>query len=265
LYAEAVRYWQQAGQHTNQHSAHVEMIAHLSKALPVLQLLPENPERGEQELRLHLGLGSAWITSKGYAAPEVGYEFTRANEPSAKVDNTTLRFSVFSGLYVFYEARGQYHVVRRLAERYLPLAERLNEAYALRPVHTALGHVTLWMAELSTAQEHLEQAIALYDLQKNTPFASFVWHDAIVLSLGCLALTLWLRGYADQAQEKMDKAVALDQELAHSHTLVFALDFSALLQNSPRNGTEACTMAETGLTIAIEQGFSFWVGPVTLQ
>src|SRR5262249_34693800 len=45
LIEHALPYWQRAGQRAAQQSAHQEAIAHLSKALEVLQLLPALPER----------------------------------------------------------------------------------------------------------------------------------------------------------------------------------------------------------------------------
>ena len=45
LAAQAVGYWQQAGERSNARSAFVEAIAHLTKGLAVLQTLPDTPAR----------------------------------------------------------------------------------------------------------------------------------------------------------------------------------------------------------------------------
>jgi predicted ATPase len=52
LSKQAILYWQKAGQRASQRSAHVEAIAHLSKALDLLKTLPDTPERTQQELTL---------------------------------------------------------------------------------------------------------------------------------------------------------------------------------------------------------------------
>ena len=50
LMAQAIPYWQRAGQRAIERSAHLEAIAHLTKGLEVLRTLPDTPERAQQEL-----------------------------------------------------------------------------------------------------------------------------------------------------------------------------------------------------------------------
>ena len=56
--AQAVPYWQRAGQRAIERSAHVEAVAHLTQGLDVLMTLPETRERARHELALRLGLGN---------------------------------------------------------------------------------------------------------------------------------------------------------------------------------------------------------------
>jgi predicted ATPase len=44
-YAQAVGYWQQAGQRAMQRSANVEAVAHLSQGIELLTILPDTPAR----------------------------------------------------------------------------------------------------------------------------------------------------------------------------------------------------------------------------
>src|SRR5262249_22734362 len=50
LNAQAVSYWQKAGQSAVQRSAHVEAIAHLRQGLELLKTLPETPQRLQREV-----------------------------------------------------------------------------------------------------------------------------------------------------------------------------------------------------------------------
>src|SRR5262245_29141108 len=70
LCAQALPYWQRAGQHAIERSAYLEAIAHLTKGLEVLATLPDTPERTRHELDVQLALGPALMISKGWAAPE---------------------------------------------------------------------------------------------------------------------------------------------------------------------------------------------------
>ena len=56
---QAVIYWQRAGQHASDRSAHVEAISHLNAGIELLKTLPETPERIQHAVTLHIALGAA--------------------------------------------------------------------------------------------------------------------------------------------------------------------------------------------------------------
>ena len=72
LSAQAIPYWQQAGQHALQRSAPAEAIAHLTQGLAVLTTLPETPERLQQELDLQVALGHGVACHQGECGPRGG-------------------------------------------------------------------------------------------------------------------------------------------------------------------------------------------------
>ena len=59
---QAMAYWHQAGQRASGRSAHVEAVAHLTKGLEVLQMLPETTERTQRELAFQVSLGRGFTT-----------------------------------------------------------------------------------------------------------------------------------------------------------------------------------------------------------
>ena len=87
LYAQAIPYWQRAGQRANERSAHAEAISHLTKGLEVLSTLPDTPARAQQELALQITLGLAFIATRGQAAPEVGHTYSRSRELCRQVED----------------------------------------------------------------------------------------------------------------------------------------------------------------------------------
>ena len=72
LPAQAIPYWQRAGQRAVERSANVEAISHFTKGLELLKTLPETPERTQQELTLQLALGSPLLMLKGPYGPGSG-------------------------------------------------------------------------------------------------------------------------------------------------------------------------------------------------
>src|SRR5207302_7126070 len=85
LTEKAIGYWLKAGLRSRERSAEVEAIAHLMKGLELVEALDESPERDARELELLSPLGTAYIASRGYAAPEVGPVFQRARELCERV------------------------------------------------------------------------------------------------------------------------------------------------------------------------------------
>ena len=104
--AQAIPYWQRAGQRAIERSANAEAIQHLTTGLALLATLPETPARAQQELDLQLALGPAWMASKGATAPEVEQTYARARALCAQVGDTPRRFPTLWGLCRFYLGRG---------------------------------------------------------------------------------------------------------------------------------------------------------------
>ena len=80
LNEQAIPYWQRAGKRAAARSAHREAVAHCTRGLEVLTLLPDTPARTGYELGLHLTLGASLLSLRGPSAPEVGPVWTRARQ-----------------------------------------------------------------------------------------------------------------------------------------------------------------------------------------
>ncbi len=80
LIAQAIPYWQRAGQGAIQRSANVEAVNHLTRGLELLETLPDVPQRTQLEFGLQTALGPALMATKGFAAPEVVNVYTRARD-----------------------------------------------------------------------------------------------------------------------------------------------------------------------------------------
>ena len=129
--AQAIPYWQRAGQRAVERSANLEAIGHLTKGLEVLATLPETRERTQQELALLTTLGPAMIVIKGYGAPEVEDTYLRARELCQQVDDPAQRFPVVRGLWNRYLMRAEHQQARELGEQLLSLAHSLHDPASL--------------------------------------------------------------------------------------------------------------------------------------
>jgi predicted ATPase len=124
---QAIPYWQQAGQRASQRSANAEAIAHLTTALELLKLLPDTPERVQQELIVQTILGPVLIAAKGYAAPEVERAYARARELCQQGGEAPQIFSALWGLCLSSIVRAECGTTRELAEQLFGLVQRLPD------------------------------------------------------------------------------------------------------------------------------------------
>ena len=166
-YPRTVQYLQQAGENALRRSAPQEALTHLTKGLELLKLLPDTPERVQQEIALQMPLGLALMLAKGFGAPEVEHAYTRASELCRQLGDTPQLFHVLMNLVNFYGARAQHPTAYEIAQQCLHLAQCSPDPALLLEAHRALVYVLFSMGEMSSARLQLEQGLALYDPQRH--------------------------------------------------------------------------------------------------
>ena len=259
--AQAIPYWQRAGQRAIERSANLEAIEHLTRGLDVLKTLPDTPERAQQELDLQTTLGPALMVTKGMGAPEVLHAYTRARELCQQVGETPQLFQVLQGLWFFYLMRMELQTARELGEHLLALAQQVGDPALLLDAHYTLGNTLNYLGELTTAQAHFAQGITLDDRQQHRSHAGL---DPGVACRYYAAVTLWYLGYPDQALQRSHEALTLAQELAHPFNLVGALFFAAWLHQLRREWPLTHERAEAARALSAEQGFAQFVAGGTI-
>jgi class 3 adenylate cyclase/predicted ATPase len=262
---KAVEYLQRAGEQAAQRSAYTEAISHLTAALELLKTLPDTHERVQQELALQLTLGVPVQILKGHAAPEVGKTYNRVLELCGQVGETAHLFPALFGLWRFYLLRSDVQKTRELAEQMMRLARSSQDPSLLLEAHQALGASLFWLGELRQGRKHLEQGIALYDIQKHRSHAVLYGIDPGVYCLCFAAWDLWCLGYPDQALKNTQEAFHLAHELAHPHTLALALNITAMFHQFRQEEAAVREQAEALLTLSTEHGFAYRAAVATIM
>jgi len=260
---QAILYWQRAGQHASDRSAHVEAISHFTTGIELLTSLPETPARTQDAVTLHLALGAALQMAKGLAAPEVEQAYTQAYALCQQVGETPELVPVLFGLWRYYVVRPQLHKARELGETLLRLAHRAHDAALAVIAHYALGATWLWLGALSAARQHLEEGIARYTSDQRQDPVFRIGQDLDVGCRACAALTLWLLGYPDQALARQHESLVLAQELSHPYSLAYAQCRSALISQFRRDVPAVHEQADAAVALATEHGFPLWVSAGT--
>jgi class 3 adenylate cyclase/tetratricopeptide (TPR) repeat protein len=259
LIEQAIPYWQQAGQRAAQRSANIEAIKHLTRGLELLSLLPDTPERVQQELTLQIALGGQLAVTRGYSAVEVEQAYVRAQELCRQVGETPQLFPALRGLWNFYLVRAEHRTARELGEQLLTLAQSVQDSALLLEAHFALGSSLFQLGEFALAREHLEQSLALYEPRHHHSHVFLYGQDPGVSCLSGEALTFWHLGYPDRALRKSHEALTLARELSHPPSQALALSFAAVLHGAHREGRTTEERAEATIKLGMEQGFALFV------
>jgi len=222
LGAQAIVYWQRAGERAVQRSANAEAITHLTKGLELLMALPDTSERGRQELALRTALGPALIAIKGNAAPEVEQSYTRALELCRQEGEPPQLFPMLFGLRSVYLVRGEVQRAHELGEQLLSLAENTQDSGFLLEAQIALGNTAFLRGDLALAQTQFEHALRLYDPEQHRSHTFVYGLDPRVFGLGRMCEVLWFRGYPDQALQQAHDMLTLAREISHSFSTVMA-------------------------------------------
>jgi len=259
LSAQAVPYWQRAGQRASAGSAYVEAVSHFTKGLEVLQALPDTTERARCELDVQVALGKAFTATKGQAAPEVGHTYRRAWELCQQGGETPQLFRVLWGLWYFHVVRAELQTARQLSEELLTLAPHLQDPVYLQEVHFTLGSTLLYLGEFPLSRQQWEQSLALYDPQQHHAHAVLFGWDLGVFGRAQVPHALWSLGYPDQALAMSREALTLAQELSHPFSLAVALDYAAMLHQFRREPQAVHERAEAAIALYTEQGFAYYL------
>jgi predicted ATPase len=259
LTAQAIPYWQRAGEHASDRSAYLEAISHFTAGIELLKTLPETPAHTQQALTLYIALGAALQITKGQGAPEVEQAYTQAYALCQQVGETPELVPVLLGLWRFYVARPQLHTARELGETLLRLVQGAHDPALSVIAHYALGTTWFCLGALPAARQHLEEGITRYTPDQRRAPVFRMGHDSGVACRTWAAMTLWLLGYPEQALVRLHEALTLAHALSHPFSLAFARVCAALVYQWRRDAPAMHEQAEAAVALSTEQGFPLFV------
>jgi class 3 adenylate cyclase/tetratricopeptide (TPR) repeat protein len=261
----AVSYWYKAGLQANHRSANAEAIANLSKGLDLLARLPESPARDAREIDLQIALGVPQAAVKGHASTEAMAAYARAHELCNRLGGETSQyFPALRGLWTGYRARGQVRTARDLADRLIAIARRRGDESLLLEAHHAHWTTQYCRGEWQSVCEHTAQGIALYRPEYFSHAFIYGGHDSAVCATAKEGIGLWMLGFPDRAQARVEESVALARKLSHPPSILHALYYATILYQFRRDDAAAQEKTEALLQIAHERSPK-WIPYVTLQ
>jgi predicted ATPase len=255
---EAVEFWREAGDLAVARCAPKEAIAHLGHALALLERFPASPHRSRTELGLQTTLGGALIAARGFAAPEVGEAYARAQQLCQELGDDSRRFPALFGHWIFLTARAEMEEALAVADDMLQLAAAQGDTGPRLIAHRALANTWFFVGDMAKARSHAETVLATYEPARHGALASLYSADPYVVSAFFLAHTLALMGHLEQARPWAHAGLARARELAHGVTLAHALHHACLFHQLCREPAALAPLADELIALAGEHGLAFW-------
>ena len=262
LFERAVGYWCRAGRRSVAKSGFVEAITQLRTGLRLIPNLTDTRERKQQELELQIALAGALTVIKGYAHPEVAEALDRAHSLISETGRagTVIHFSMLRGLWAAEFVGGKARAALDRANEFLLLAQSQQDSQVLTTAHWLVGRILIAIGDYPAAASHLERAVGLYRAEKNWMFDPRLGADPGVTAISTWGLSLWHRGYPDQARTRVDEALQRARQLGHLHTLAYALLITGLAAVSARKTVETEELGDELAALSDEHRFAFFSG-----
>ncbi len=210
----------------------------------------------QRRLQLQTSYSKALMWSQGYGSEEAKAAFARALELAKGVDKAAERFEAYYGLCVGSLMRGELRSARETAETFLretEPGERATEAAAA--ARRCLGTACLFQGDLAVARAHFEQALRIFDPERDREAKFRFGHDTGVVATVYLALAHWLLG-EEPARKLIEAAIARAIESAHAPTLAIAYWFKALFDAVRDDADAGRRAADSLLEVGRRHGLS---------
>ena len=259
----AIEYWGKAGDLALHRSAFKEAIAHLGKAIEMTEASAgageETAKTGGHLLRLQVSYGNAMIAAHGHGAPETVAAFRRAHELGAGTADVDARFSSNYGLWAGNYVRGELPGMIEPAQAFLHDVGSRPGSPEAGVAHRIYG-VTQWFnGNYVEARSHLEQALAIFDPERDRDLGFRFGQDVGVSAMVYSAIVLAPLGEVDRARALADAAAARIAKLNHLATSTYGLMHCAMVEIIGRNVDRATPLAKALSSVANEHGIALWV------
>jgi len=255
---KAITYYQRAGQVAQQIFANADAIQLYTNGLILLDTLPDNTERAEQELILQRQLSIVQRNSKGYAATEVGQALSRARALCQQLDQAHALGSILWGLFSFHFVRSDLHHARNLGEELFVLAQEQHNTAFLQQAHHALGGTLCSLGEFEMSKQHFEQGIALYNPNQHHHQVSLFGVDLGVFCQAWSTHPMWHLGFVDQALQRSYASMDLAKTSGHPFSQALAMAYATMLFQFSRDSKLVQEWAGATIDFCAEHSIGYY-------
>ena len=223
---KAVEAYRVAGDRAVSVSALGEAATMFRRALTLLGDLAPSRERDELELQIRIALGSPLVALDGYGASGSHRLYERALSLCRKL-NRPIEPPILRGLGLARLQGCRFEDCDKLAQALLDGDSK--DAVTQTEGHYLLGVSAFWQGHQAQARDHLESAIAAYDVTRRDEHLALFAQDPRAVCLVRLALVQQWASDSERAEELAREALQVAAETDHPMTLAYVITYTAIL------------------------------------
>ena len=255
----ALPLWHKAGDLALRRSAYIEAAAHLERALSLIEELDANSAQRTLQVPLQITYGNVLRMARGFGAPETIAAFARAQELAAAIKDAPERLVAQYGLWSGSFVRGELAMILEVSGAFLHCVEGRPESPEAGIAHRICGLSSWFQGDFIGAQAHLEQALAIYDSDRDRELAFRFGQDVGVSAMAYLALVLWPFGAIDRARQLAERAVTHAIQTKHIPTVAYVHAHKSVFEMMCHDGPQTVPHAEALVDLAREHGMPWWL------
>ncbi len=256
--ARALPHYVTAAKSSRTRYADREAVDHFTRALRLLETSAQTRGRDEQELEILVLLGPALVSTRGYAAPEVGQVYDRARLLCEFLNARQPYFPVLWGSWVFNVVRANFQAAREFAARFSHLAGECGNATLVAAGHVMTGCTLFHVGKTAEARNHFVEGLERYD-PHDCPFLLQEYGPELgVFCRSYLSHALCVLGFPRQSVDQSNAALARARELGDPFSITVALVYSAMLHQLLGDHRQCSCLAEQAAALCDEYGFGYY-------
>ena len=257
---QAALHWLEAGQHALDRASNLAAVNHLRAALDCIDRLPETDERAKLELAIQVSLAPASMAIYGWAAKEVEVCCARARDLAVRLGDHESLFGAMWGLWTNYFLRGEMEPALETARSVEQMASAVGADLLMVPAYHACGFSHYFRGDFEAALSCAKAGLARFDMDTERQIVRMFQFSSSTALHGFAAVSLWMFGREDEAEDELKWALQLPEDLSHAPSMAFSLAFTQYTLMYQRKWAEVEKTANRLEQLSNEEGFLMW-GP----
>ncbi|HEU5143587.1 MAG TPA: adenylate/guanylate cyclase domain-containing protein [Dermatophilaceae bacterium] len=253
-----------AAQREQGRGAHTEANKLLSRALALLETLPESDSHDVSELTATMLRAMSVSSMRGYAAPEVESDHRRAEVLTKRLGTRAEVLPSLIAIWSYWLAGGDLKTSRGLIDRLESMISQPAFSWFEPEVEACAGWQEFYEGHLPQAQERLQHAMAGFQARPADQAVSPFWplpNDPIAVSQIALASVCLLRGEQEASAHWEAEALRRAEEIGFPtgpFSVAFVKTFSSWLRRISGDDEASWQLGGEVVAIGQEHGYAFW-------